>query len=161
MSASLVPILASKIPEYVRESYPNFVSFIKDYFGSLEQDEGFLRIIQDWRQNMEPSNNVEPYVTAILRDMGFESGQNLQPSKSLMIHLMRDFFLARGSEGSFKFLFRALFNENVEVRYPREEMLIPSYAAYGTRHFIYTSALNRGSITFGSTIQYIQKNVVS
>lgn len=157
-SNTLVPILEHRLPEFVRESYPNFVSWIKDYLTWLEQDENFLRIIEDWRQNNEPSNNAEPYITAILKDLGFEAGQGLYVTKDVLLHTLRDFYLARGSEASFRWLFRVLFNADVEIRYPRLEMLIPSYAEYGERHFIFTSALNRNTEAFESALAYIREN---
>lgn len=158
MSNSIVPVLANKIPEFVRESYPNFVRYIHDYLTWLEQDENFLNIVNNWKENNEPSLNVEPYVTAILTDMGFPSGQGLEIGKGLMLNVLRDFYLARGSESSFKLLFRVLFNEDVEVRYPREEMLIPSYAEYGERHFIFTSALNRNMRNFSAILDSVREN---
>lgn len=152
MTKTLVPIFESKLPEYVRESYPNFVNFIKDHISFLEQDDGFLRIIQDWRENNEPSLQVEPYITAILKDLGFESGQHLQVNKNLMLLVLRDFYLARGSEESFRLLFRSLFGEEARVRYPREEMLVPSNAAYGSRHYIFTSANSRDTEVFADLL---------
>lgn len=150
MTSTLAPILANKLPEYVRESYPNFVSFIKDHIAFLEQDEGFLRIIQDWKENNEISLGVEPYAEAILRDMGFESGQHLAVNKALMLEVLRDFYLERGNESSFKLLFRALFNTEVDIRYPRDQMLVPSVANYSTYHYIFTTSLSRDLPEFES-----------
>lgn len=157
MKSTLIPALENRIPEFARESYPRFVQYITDYLSWLEQDDNFLSIVNDWRHNMEPSNDVEPYVTAILTDLGFTSEQNLTVPKSTMIHLMREFYLARGTESSFRFLFRALFNSDVSIRYPREDMLIPSYASYGTRHFIYTSAANRNTRAAIDLFNYVKQ----
>lgn len=157
MKSTLIPALENRIPEFARESYPRFVQYITDYLSWLEQDNNFLSIINDWRHNMEPSNDVEPYVTAILTDLGFTSEQNLTVPKSTMIHLIRDFYLSRGTEASFRFLFRALFNSDVSIRYPREDLLIPSYATYGTRHFIYTSAANRNTRAAIDLFNYVKQ----
>lgn len=155
---TIVPILADKLPEFVKELYPNFVQFMRDYIDWLEQEENFLRIILDWEHNIEPTNNVEPYIDALLKDLGFESGQNLAVDKHLILHLLRDFYLARGSEASFKFLFRALFNEDVSLRYPRDQLLIPSYASYGERHFIFTTAVNRDTEQYHAILNYVREN---
>lgn len=152
---TIIPVLAQKLPEFVRDNYPNFVRFIKDYLSFLEQDGNFLQIIEDWRLNNEPSLEVEPYVTAMLKSMGFESQQQLLVRKSLLAHTLRDFYLSRGSIESFKYLFRALFNEDVDIQYPREQMLIPSAAAYGSRHFIFTSANQRLSVDFQQILDSI------
>ncbi len=155
---SMIPALTHKLPEFVRENYPNFVQYIRDYLAFLEQDENFLGIVNSWRNNLEPSLKVEPYIDAILSDLGFVSGQNLAVDKHLLIHLLRDFYLSRGNEASFRFLFRMLFNADVEIRYPRERMLVPSHAEYGERHFIFTTANNINAINFQNVVLFVQQN---
>jgi hypothetical protein len=155
---SLIPVLAHKLPEFVRDNYPNFVQYIRDYLEFLEQDDNFLGIVNAWRENMEPSLKVEPYIDAMLTDMGFTSGQNLAVDKHLLIHLLQDFYLSRGNEASFRFLFRMLFNADVEVRYPREQMFMPSYAEYGERHFIFTTANNIDNLDFQNLVKFLREN---
>lgn len=154
---TIIPVLESRIPEFARESYPYFVKFIKDYLTWLEQDDNFLGIANNWQHNMEPSNDVEPYISAILRDLGFDVEQDLSIPKSTLLHFLRDFYLSRGTESSFQFLFRALYNSPVEIRYPREDMLIPSIANYASRSFIFTSANNRNIREFNSLVDYVRE----
>lgn len=156
MDGTVVPILKNKLPDFVQDNYPRFVKYITDYLTWLEHDDNFLGIINSWRSNLEPENNVEPYLDAILSDLGFSAGQNLAVDKKLLIFMLKDFYLSRGSVGSFKFLFRILFNQDVDIRYPREEMLIPSYANYGERHFIYTSSDNVNSVDFEALVNHIK-----
>lgn len=124
-----------------------------DYFTWLEQDANFLQIINDWKLNTEPSNNVEPYITAILDDVGFNINQDISVPKSTLLHFMKDFYLARGSTQSFEFLFKVLFANNVKIKYPRESLLIPSYAEYGEKIYVYTSANSANSINYLSILQ--------
>ncbi|WEM34257.1 baseplate wedge protein [Xanthomonas phage X1] len=156
--STLIPVLAHKLPEFVREDYPNFVQYVRDYLAWMEQDDNFLGIINAWKENMEPSRQVEPYIDAMLTDLGFVSGQNLAVDKNLLIHLLQDFYLSRGTEASFRFLFRMLFNADVEIRYPREQMLVPSFAEYGERHFIFTTANNINMLDFQDLVLYVREN---
>ena len=152
---SLLPVLVDKIPSYVRENFPNFVSFMSDYLRFLEQDTEFLGIIESWQNNNEPSLNVEPYIQAILRDFGFESENNLAVRESLLLASLKDFYISRGSVASFKYIFRALFDADVDIQYPREQLLVPSAASYATRHFIYTTASNYQSVLFQSILRAV------
>lgn len=155
---TIIPVLEQKLPEFVRDNYPNFVRYIKDYLSFLEQDGGFLRIIEDWRDNNEPTREVGPYIDAMLVDLGFEAKGQLQVKRHVLAHTLREFYLSRGTEASFQYLFRALFNESVSIRYPREEMLVPSNAEYGSRHFIFTSSANRNTIQFQTIIDNITEH---
>jgi len=43
--------------------------------------------------------------------------------KPFLIKHLKEFYLSRGSEASFKFLFRALFNKEAELYYPSQQIL--------------------------------------
>lgn len=145
MSQSLIPVINSRIPNFVKTDYPAFQKYLVDYFTWLESDENFLQVLNDWKTNNEPSLNVEPYIDAILRDLGFDVAQPLTIPKSTMLHFLRDFYLSRGTEQSFHLLFKVLFGKTPRIEYPREELFIPSYAEYGERHFVYVSTTSSGT----------------
>jgi hypothetical protein len=62
---------------------------------------------------------------------GFES-RTLDPSlnQNIFIKQSKDFYSSKGTDNSFKILFRSLYNQNVEIIKPREYMLRPSDARY-------------------------------
>lgn len=155
MTDSIRPVLESRIPHFARELYPRFVQFLKDYIDWLETDDNFLRLAEDFRKNIDVSNDADLYVAAILRDLGFDIEQDFAARKSLVVATLRDFLLARGTEKSFKYLFRLLFDSEVSVRYPREELLIPSHAEYGSRFFTYTTVANIQSETLQNAVSNI------
>lgn len=154
MTQTILPVIKGRFQSFVKDDYPNFAKFMGDYFKWLEQDNNFLQIVNDWRSNTEPSNNVEPYITAILEDVGFDINQDISIPKSTLLHFMKDFYLARGSTQSFEFLFRVLFaDDTIKIRYPRENLLIPSYAEYGEKFYVYLSANNVGSRDYLAILQ--------
>lgn len=71
--------------------------------------------------------------------------------------MLKDFYLSRGSISSFKFLFRALFNEDVSIEYPREQMLVTSFAGYGERYFIYSTSINVQYLDFEGLVERVKK----
>lgn len=139
------PIIANRFPDFVKEDYPAFDKFLRDYLAWMEQDDGFLQILNDWRQNNEPSNNVEPYIDAIIRDVGFVFEKPITIPKSTLLHFLKDFYLSRGSVQSFEFLFRVLFNDRVRIEYPRDRMFWLSSANYGQRHYIFIRSTHSGT----------------
>jgi hypothetical protein len=62
---------------------------------------------------------------------GFES-RTLDPNldQNLFIKQSKDFYSSKGTDNSFKILFQALYNKNVEIIKPREYMFRPSDARY-------------------------------
>lgn len=152
MKDFISPVIANRFPNFVRSEYPAFDKFLQDYLAWLEADEGFLQIINDWKRNTEPSLNVEPYIDAILRDCGFIFEREITIPKSTLLHFLRDFYLSRGSVQSFKFLFKLLFDDNVEIEYPRDHLLWLSSALYGERHYIFLRSTHTGTREYESIL---------
>lgn len=155
MKDYISPVIANRFPGFIKEEYPAFDRFLQDYLAWLETDENFLQIVNDWKTNTEPSNNVEPYIDAIIRDVGFVFERPITIPKSTLLHFLRDFYLSRGSQQSYKFLFRLLFDDDVRIEYPRDKLLWLSSANYGERHYIFLRSTHIGSREY----EYILSNV--
>jgi hypothetical protein len=139
----ITPVQRGRLPAFVRSDYPAFEKYIIDYFTWLEQDGNVLQILEEWYANNDPDNMVEPYVSAILRDLGWTWEGSLAIPKNLLLKNLRDFYLSRGTKKSFEFLFRALFDEPIAIKYPRERMLVLDQADYASESRVYTTANNR------------------
>lgn len=152
------PVVLDRIPAYIQDQYPQYVQFLTDYIGFLERDQGFLQILEDWRDNMEPSNNADPYIDKMLQDCGMYLQRPITVNKSTLLFFLRDFMLSRGSAQSFSMLFKFLFGVQCSVDYPADRMLWLSSAAYGETNYIYTKT----SVWYGtSQYQYVLDNAAS
>lgn len=150
MKEYISPILREKLPSYIRQDYGAFEKFIIDYLQEMEQDGGLLDFISAWKQNQDIDISDAPFLDAMLKDMGWDWDGDLVIGKTLLAHSLRDFYLERGTERSFRFLFRALFNETPRIQYPRERMLVPSSAIYATECMIYCTTKQVGTDAFKS-----------
>jgi hypothetical protein len=107
-----------QIPEHIRENYPVFVEFIKSYYDFLQQTQ---------QQNLETIHDVDTTLDEFIDRFKAELAKNfpihLATDKAQILKHIREFYLARGSEESFKFLFRVLFNKEAELYYPSKQML--------------------------------------
>jgi hypothetical protein len=158
MTDFISPVILDRVPAYIQDQYPEYVQFLTDYIGFLERDQGFLQILNDWRSNMEPSNNVDPYIDRILQDCGMYLQRPIEVPKSTLLFFLKDFMLSRGSAQSFNMLFQMLFGVNAQVDYPRDRMMWLSDAAYGETDYIFTKT----DVWYGTTeYQFIINNIVS
>lgn len=158
MTQSLIPVLESKIPNFVREQYPRFASFLVDYYTWLEEDENYLRIIEDWNTNSEPSLENATFIDAFLLDLGWDIDRVFTVRKSLLLHALKDFYLSRGTAASFGFMWKLLYNEPVSIRYPREELFVPSISEYGERYFLFSTLNNQTTVAFQQILKLVSEN---
>ena len=62
---------------------------------------------------------------------GFEGrALNIDLDQNIFIKQAKDFYLSKGTDRSFEILFKALYNEDVSVIKPREQLFTPSNAEY-------------------------------
>ena len=62
---------------------------------------------------------------------GFEGrALNIDLDQNIFIKQAKDFYLSKGTDRSFEILFKALYNEDVSVLKPREQLFTPSNAEY-------------------------------
>lgn len=151
----LSPIICDKVPNFVKEDYPQFYRFIQDFYNFLEEEGNPLEILESFLFNLDSGNQVDGYIQKILYDIGYDI--QLTPIielKELLIHLY-DFYSSRGSQVSFKFLFKFLFGVDVEISYPREKMFISSGATYSNRNYIFTLNTNRDPLLYQRILNQI------
>lgn len=110
--------LERQIPEHIREEYSTFVQFVKAYYEFLEQTQ--KRNLEDIRSLDatldEFVNKFKKELSALFPSTGVED-------ERFLLKRIREFYRSRGSEESFKFLFRAFFNKEAEIYYPSKQIL--------------------------------------
>lgn len=152
MRNPVYPKIDDNIPNYIKEEYPSLHHLLIEYFKWLETDENFIQLLVDFRENIEVNNQVNPYINIIKNELGWFYDVKLQVDDRTLIKLLRDFYLSRGTEKSFKILFKLLFNEDVEITYPRDRLFKASDNNYIIEHRIITSANNIQDENFKSIL---------
>ena len=111
-------IAQRQLPEHIRENYPVFVEFVKAYYDFLQESQG---------QQLEKIRDVDTTLTEFIDRFKSELAKNfpihLASDKAMVLKHLREFYLSRGSEESFKFLFNVLFSKDAELFYPSTQML--------------------------------------
>lgn len=125
INKSITSIIENSIPLFVRLEYPRFVEFITLYY-TKEQSVGsgyeFLANMFDYsdidRTDLTFLENFAGQYLCCIPD-------NILPeiNKRTLIKYIREYYSSVGTESAIKFLFRILFNESIELYYPRVDML--------------------------------------
>lgn len=112
----LSSVVSRQIPEFIREDYPTFVAFVEAYYKYL-QDQGVdLSTVRDIDQTLEK------FVVEFKKELAHNLPQ-IQDDERFILTKIKDQYLAKGSEASYKLLFRLLFGKKVELTYPGTQML--------------------------------------
>jgi hypothetical protein len=112
----LSSVVSRQIPEFIREDYPTFVAFVEAYYKYL-QDEGV-----DLSTARDIDKTLDEFVLEFKKELAHNLPQIQGDERFLLTHI-KDQYLSKGSEASYKLLFRLLFGKKVELTYPGTQML--------------------------------------
>ena len=110
-------LLPSQVPEFVREDYTTFVEFLKAYYEFLDQN---------YDTNFTTLRDLDKTLDSFIDQFKNELAINLPYSvvnERFLLEKIKDQYLAKGSEASFKLLFKILFDKKVTVEYPSKQIL--------------------------------------
>lgn len=147
--AKLSTIVAKQFPEFVREDYPTFIAFVEAYYEFLQQSSYDLIEIRDLDKTLD--SFVEHFKSEVAANV-----PNMLMDERQFLQRLKDSYLAKGTEASYKLLFRLLYNKEVVVDYPGKQMLRTSDGRWSQDVTIF-ARVKRGdpSLVLGQYIEVI------
>jgi hypothetical protein len=129
-------LVGRQLPEFVRDEYPLFVSFLEAYYEILEneryktvdgklvsQKNNLTEKLKDLRYISDIDFSIDEFETQFFNTFLPYFPKNTEISKDFLIKNVLPLYKSKGNEKSFRFLFRLLFNEEINIEYPRENIL--------------------------------------
>lgn len=124
-------LIENQVPEFVRDDYPLFVDFLKAYYEFLETKQGIqLNDLITQSKNLSKIFDVDQSIDEF-KVQFYNTYAKFFPLDSnidsaFLIKNILPLYKSKGSEESFKLLFKLLFGVSVDIFYPRERILIAS-----------------------------------
>jgi hypothetical protein len=117
-----------QLPEFVRDEYPLFQSFLEAYYEFLENAQGdqkndVIAKSKDLRFVSDVDASIQAFEDSFFNTYASLIPKDVQVTKDFLIKNILPLYLSKGSENSFKFLFRLLFNDEVDLVYPKNNVL--------------------------------------
>jgi hypothetical protein len=127
-------IIPTQIPDFIRQDYEQFVSFIEAYYKFLEQSNDPKLVPLSSKEfsdvDLSPTIFNEKFRKQFIPDFPSELTYDVETGKPLnlktLIKRASEFYRSKGTQHSFNFMFRVLFDEDIEFYYPREHMFVVS-----------------------------------
>jgi hypothetical protein len=119
----LSSIVESQLPEFIREEHQLFAKFIKRYYEWLEKNGNIVLESKklDDAKDVDLADNV--YIEQIRKEIAPFFPQELLLDKAKFLKIVGEFYRSKGTPESVKFLFRVLYNEEITISYPKEQVL--------------------------------------
>ncbi len=114
------------LPEHVNSNYPELVEFMKTYAFYLEQvsDAGF------YLNQIDQQRDIDLIEDHLLNELQNEIGtpipRTFAADPRLFYRHLSEFYRSRGTPESIRSFFKLIYNDDVEIYFPKDDMLIPS-----------------------------------
>lgn len=153
-------IVPRQFPAHFRESDSLLIPFIEAYYEWMEQDGGVVFDTAKLLDFRDVDKTDMSRFEQFFRDEFLPSiPTDALADKALLVKHIRSFYKARGTEKSYKFLFRLLYNEDVEISYPYDQILRPSDGIWVKRRIMKVDAFDDGIETLaGRKIYGVNSN---
>jgi hypothetical protein len=119
----LSTLVKSQLPDFVRGEYPKFVTFLEKYYEWLEQTNRVNYAVEALVDSNDIDYSDSFYIEKLKQDLAPYFPQNIVNDKRLFLKLVTNFYKSSGTPQSVKFLFKALYNDNIDIYYPKEDIL--------------------------------------
>lgn len=121
-------LVPEQVPEFVRADYPKFVAFIQAYYRFLEEQQGtqqndLVAKAKSLRYLSDVDSSLDMFEEQFFNTFLSLLPKDVKVTKEFLIKNALPIYLAKGSEESFKLLFRMLFDDEITVRYPKNYIL--------------------------------------
>jgi hypothetical protein len=114
-----------QIPQYQRDNNPLFVALMEAYYEYLERSGKALERGKNLRLYADVDTSINSFLSHFYSEFLKFIPRNTNADKSLLLKHIKDFYRARGTEKSYKFLIRLLSSGSNEADfyYPKEDIL--------------------------------------
>jgi hypothetical protein len=140
----LADYLVHRIPRHQRVRHPRLVEFIRAYFEWMEETRNPFWSLQQFLNLHDIDKTIDEFASNMEYEFMFEFPKNLHETvnRKTLLKNIRDFYKSKGTLNSYKFLFRILYNINVEIEYPSEMVFSPSSSNWIQEQVIRCRALS-------------------
>ncbi|CAB4124108.1 hypothetical protein UFOVP49_11 [uncultured Caudovirales phage] len=118
-------LIDDQIPEFIKEDHPNFVAFIKAYYEWMEnsQEGAVLYETKKLLDYRDVDKTSEEFLKYFKKQLLPNFPEEILSDKAKLIKNIRSFYQKKGSPESLNFLFRALYGQDIDILYPKENIL--------------------------------------
>lgn len=113
----LSSLVSGQLPEFIREDYQTFIAFLEAYYEYLDQN-----VNLDFHSVGDIDTTLDSFVQYFKNEVAVNF-PTLQTDDRFLIPKLKQLYTSKGTEASYKLLFRLLYNKEIDVKYPSKQIL--------------------------------------
>lgn len=150
------------IPSFVVSDNPKFALFVERFFDYLDREEGEHDLVSNLLAYLDIDTTLDDYDTYYLATYGEGIPPTISSDIKVLIKNLRQLYQSKGVEDSYKFLFKSLYNVDIEFYYPKVDMLRVSDGRWVEPYYLFPDGISRDStdpVDIAYMNQYVGKTL--
>ena len=112
-----------QLPGFIQDEAPLFADFLQAYYEYVEQSGQALGTLRTLTQNQDIDQAADEFVQYFFDEVVKDIPPDVRGDKAILAKNIKDLYRAKGSQNAYKFLFRLLYDTDVEFFYPGDKIL--------------------------------------
>jgi hypothetical protein len=132
-SREISNLVQGRLPEFIRVDHPTLIAFLEAYYEWLQDRDRTGKIISPMilQDVIDVDRSLDDFISHFKKEYLFDFPEKLAISQETgkpvdirkLIKNIKAFYRAKGTEKSYEFLFRILYDTGVEFYYPKRDIL--------------------------------------
>ena len=126
------PFIQQQFPAFYQDQGPNFIAFLRAYYEWAEQTNlsdstsGFIGKARSIPEYLDLDNTQQQFLNYFKNTYLNSIPTNIAADQVLLSKHILDLYRSKGSPRAYQLLFRMLFNEDIDVYIPGNDIFKPS-----------------------------------
>lgn len=123
MANTLSLLVRQQLPEHIRSDYDTFVTFVEAYYEWMDQPGNAMQVSKNIPAYMDLDTSIQTFIDYYTKQFLPLFPAELLARPEFLIQHAKEFYRSKGTVKAFKLLFRLLYNQDIEVFFPKDSIL--------------------------------------
>lgn len=152
IESKVSPYISSQFPRFYREYGPGFIEFLKTYFEWLETEGNVYYQGKKLLTYRDIDTTLDQFLVHWKDKYLSGFPETAQGDKRFLIKHVKELYAAKGTEQGLKLLFRLLYDMDVNVYYPGDDILRVSDGVWTIPQYLEVSINSINPLLVGETV---------
>ena len=145
-------LVENQLPGFVLADHPKFVTLIKKYYEYLEQNTKAVNVGKQLYDYMDIDETRADLVKYFKSKIIPNFPEETEFTTEKLLKAAKYFYSKKGTGESFKFLFRTLYGQDVDLYFPKEDILKASDGKWKLPQALRLAFTDASSLVFGGNV---------
>jgi len=162
----IAPFIKNQFPAFYAEEGDNFLQFVKAYYEWMDEQSSTYksRRLGEYR---DIDSTLDKYVTHFIQKYMYNVPEDILGNKRLLQKHILELYRSKGSIEGLKLLFRLIYNDDIELYFPADDILKTSDGVWQQKEYIeveenkynelykdtYISGTSSGAVAYVSDVE--------